>query len=38
MDEPVVVDAEGSYPLITSRTPNDLDDFVSAIREQLARA
>ncbi|MCX5323626.1 type 1 glutamine amidotransferase domain-containing protein [Streptomyces sp. NBC_00120] len=37
VDEPVVVDAEGGYPLITSRTPKDLDDFVSAIREQLAR-
>ncbi|MFF1594250.1 type 1 glutamine amidotransferase domain-containing protein [Streptomyces sp. NPDC058286] len=37
VDEPVVVDAEGGYPLITSRTPKDLDDFVSAIRGQLAR-
>ncbi|MBO1335705.1 type 1 glutamine amidotransferase domain-containing protein [Streptomyces sp. VRA16 Mangrove soil] len=35
VDEPVVVDRAGGYPLITSRTPKDLDDFVAAIREHL---
>ncbi|MEU6847390.1 type 1 glutamine amidotransferase domain-containing protein [Streptomyces sp. NPDC046716] len=38
VDEPVVVDEEGGYPLITSRTPKDLADFVAATRELLARA
>ncbi|WP_338703321.1 type 1 glutamine amidotransferase domain-containing protein [Streptomyces sp. Q6] len=37
VDEPVVVDTEGGYRLITSRTPKDLDAFVTAIREQLAQ-
>ncbi|WJV50553.1 type 1 glutamine amidotransferase domain-containing protein [Streptomyces flavofungini] len=35
VDEPVVVDPDGDYPLITSRTPKDLDAFVSAICGQL---
>lgn len=30
-DEPVVVDHEGGYALVTSRDPDDLDDFLSAI-------
>jgi protease I len=30
-DEPVVVDHEGGYALVTSRDPADLDDFLSAI-------
>ncbi|MEU5000446.1 type 1 glutamine amidotransferase domain-containing protein [Streptomyces sp. NPDC021622] len=37
VDEPVVVDPAGGYPLITSRTPKDLDGFVSAIRDRLAQ-
>ncbi|MFI6642426.1 DJ-1/PfpI/YhbO family deglycase/protease [Streptomyces sp. NPDC050504] len=36
VDEPVVVDRAGGYPLITSRTPKDLDDFVAAVREHLS--
>lgn len=34
-DQPVVVDNTGDYPLITSRTPDDLKDFVGAITEAL---
>ncbi|RHA43550.1 type 1 glutamine amidotransferase domain-containing protein [Cellulomonas rhizosphaerae] len=30
-DEPVVVDHEGGYALVTSRDPEDLDDFLGAI-------
>jgi protease I len=35
-DEPVVVDHEGGYPLVTSRAPADLDDFIAAIDTLLA--
>ena len=34
-DEEVVVDREGGYALITSRSPNDLDAFTAAISEAL---
>lgn len=37
VDEPVVVD-EARYPLITSRTPKDLDSFVPAVAEALRKA
>jgi protease I len=38
-DEPVVVDEDGPFTLITSRTPDDLDDFVAAVgRAVLAHA
>ncbi|MCX4816271.1 DJ-1/PfpI/YhbO family deglycase/protease [Streptomyces sp. NBC_01239] len=35
VDEPVVIDAAGGYPLITSRTPKDLDAFLDAIDKAL---
>ncbi|ROS21820.1 type 1 glutamine amidotransferase domain-containing protein [Cellulomonas sp. PhB150] len=35
-DEPVVVDHEGGYALVTSRDPEDLDDFLGAIDVLLA--
>ncbi|MGY4642983.1 protease I [Cellulomonas sp. URHB0016] len=34
-DEPVVVDDGGEFTLITSRTPDDLDDFLPAIEQAL---
>ncbi|MBO0812140.1 MAG: type 1 glutamine amidotransferase [Microlunatus sp.] len=34
-DEPVVVDNTGGYTLITSRTPDDLKDFVGAISQAI---
>ena len=36
VDQSVVVSRRGTYPLITSRTPDDLDDFVAAISAELA--
>lgn len=36
VDQPVSVDDEGGYRLITSRDPDDLDDFVPAIEHALA--
>jgi protease I len=36
VDESVVVNRRGTYPLITSRSPNDLNDFVDAIVAELA--
>lgn len=35
VDESVVVNRRGTYPLITSRTPNDMNDFVDAIIAEL---
>ncbi len=35
VDDPVVSDSAGGYTLITSRTPKDLDAFVSAINKAL---
>jgi protease I len=37
VDQPVSVDDAGGYTLITSRTPADLDDFLHAIDQALAR-
>ncbi|MFE3519195.1 type 1 glutamine amidotransferase domain-containing protein [Streptomyces sp. NPDC059166] len=34
VDEPVVTDTEG-YPLVTSRTPKDLDHFIGAVGRTL---
>ncbi|MEN0129186.1 MAG: type 1 glutamine amidotransferase domain-containing protein [Brevundimonas sp.] len=34
-DEPVVVDHEGGYPLVTSRGADDLDEFIAAIDSLL---
>jgi len=31
VDQPVTVDDSGDYTLVTSRTPDDLDDFVPAV-------
>lgn len=36
VDESVVVSRRGTYPLITSRNPKDLNDFVGAIVAELA--
>ena len=36
VDEPVSVDRSGPNVLITSRTPDDLDDFLTAIEDVLA--
>ncbi|GAA1327135.1 type 1 glutamine amidotransferase domain-containing protein [Brachybacterium rhamnosum] len=36
VDEPVAVDDTGSFTLITSRTPEDLEQFTAAIGEHLA--
>jgi len=36
VDEPVAVDDTGSFPLITSRTPDDLEQFTGAIGKALA--
>jgi protease I len=35
VDESVVVNRRGTYPLITSRTPDDLNDFMDAIIAEL---
>jgi len=35
-DEPVVVDRDGGFTLVTSRTPDDLDDFVPAVVAAVA--
>ncbi|WP_028048261.1 type 1 glutamine amidotransferase domain-containing protein [Cellulomonas sp. URHD0024] len=38
-DEPVVTDHTGGFPLVTSRNPGDLDDFVPAVAKAVvARA
>ncbi|WP_033825624.1 type 1 glutamine amidotransferase domain-containing protein [Kitasatospora sp. MBT63] len=38
VDAPVVRDDTGGWPLITSRTPRDLDDFLAEIDKALASA
>ena len=38
VDEEVVVSAEGGWPLVTSRNPDDLDAFCQALVEQVAQA
>ncbi|MEU0133899.1 type 1 glutamine amidotransferase domain-containing protein [Streptomyces sp. NPDC006296] len=35
VDESVVSDTTGDYPLVTSRTPGDLDDFLDAVNKAL---
>lgn len=35
IDEPVVVDKNNGWTLISSRTPDDLDQFVTAIKEEI---
>jgi protease I len=35
VDRSVVTDVEGGFTLVTSRTPDDLDDFVGAVRDAL---
>lgn len=37
VDEPVVRSAENDWTLITSRNPNDLDDFCQAIADELIK-
>jgi protease I len=36
VDRSVVTDVEGGFTLVTSRTPDDLDDFVGAVQDALA--
>lgn len=36
VDEPVVVDDTNGFPLITSRTPDDMEQFTDAVGAQLA--
>jgi protease I len=35
VDRSVVTDVEGGFTLVTSRTPDDLDDFVGAVQDAL---
>jgi len=37
VDRPVVVDREAGFTLVTSRTPDDLEDFLPAVDDALAR-
>jgi protease I len=37
VDRPVVLDEGAGYPLVTSRTPDDLDDFLGQVDAVLAR-
>ena len=36
VDQPVSVDDGGTFTLVTSRTPEDLDDFLPAVEKALA--
>ena len=36
VDQPVSIDDGGPFTLVTSRTPDDLDDFLPAVEKALA--
>jgi protease I len=38
VDRSVVTDVEGGFTLVTSRDPDDLDDFVGAVQDALVTA